>query len=375
MTTISLRAQPVRCCVGACFVALLPVFFAGGCVTTTYHAAELPPEYVARPIERLNKADLSRLTSYSVRSNQIGIGDLLEIGVFSGYGTGKMDPVKVNVGPDGAADVPLIGQVAVKGMTPDEAARTIEQVAKERDVFRTPHVFVRIEEQRKNRIYVSGAVNKQGAIEIPRGNSTLLGAILEAGGLTDDASPDVMIRRPALSANTPDAVRGNPLRLAGDAGSVVLASYDEGPGEQAETFEVNLVSATQEGTGVYYLDDGDVVHVKKRPERKFQVSGLVRSPGEFDMPPNDDVYLVNAIGLAGGLSLSLADSIIISRRVPGKDEPVTIKASHREALMNRGNIRIQENDLILVEDTPATALFQTIEKFFRFSVGSSLALF
>jgi polysaccharide export outer membrane protein len=375
MTTISHRALTVRRCAGGLLVTLVALISAGGCVTTTYRASELPPEYIAKPIDRLNKADLSRLTSYSVRSNQIGIGDLLEIGVFSGYGANKIDPVKVNVAPDGTADVPLIGPVGLSGMTPDEASQAIEVAARQRDVFRTPHVFVRIEEQRKNRIYVSGAVNTQGVVEIPRGNSTLLSAILEAGGLTEDASPDVTIRRPALSQNIPDALRGNPLRLAGSGNSVVLASYDEGPGEQAETIQVDLVSATQEGKGGYYLDDGDVVHVKKRPDRKIQVSGLVKSPGDFEMPPNEDLYLVNAVALAGGTSVQGADSVLVIRRVSGAEEPITIKASIREALKNHGNIRIQENDVVMVEETPVTMAFETLKTFFRFSVGSSLALF
>ncbi len=375
MTTKSHRAPPVWWCIGGLIATFLAVFSAGGCVTATYRATELPSEYIARPIDRLNRADLSRLTSCSVRSNQIGIGDLLLIEVFSGYGINKLEPVKVNVGPDGTANVPLIGSVVVNGLTPDEASRAIEIAGMERQIFRTPHVSVKIEEQRMNKIAVSGAVTTQGVVEVPRGNCTLLNAILAAGGPTEDASARVTIRRPAMSTNAPDALRGNPLRVAGTSNSVVLASYDEAPGEEPETIEINLVTAAREGKGVYYLDDGDVVHVQKQPERKIQVSGLVKSPGDFEMPPNEDVYLVNAIGLAGGMSTPFADSVIVLRRVADSDTPITIKASFREALMNRGNIRIQENDVVIVEETPITMTFEALKSFFRVSVGGSMALF
>jgi polysaccharide biosynthesis/export protein len=375
MTTISHWELPAGRCLGGLVVVFSCLLAGGGCATTTYQATELPPEYVAKANERLDKADLSQLTSHSVRSNQIGIGDLIEVAVYAGYGTGETKPSLVNVTEDGTADVPLIGPVRVVGKVPDEASRAIAVAAQDRDVFRTPHVSVRMEEQRMNRIHVSGAVNTPGVVEIPRGNSNLLSAILAAGDLAENASADVTIRRPALSANTPDALRGNSQRVARSDNAVFLASYEEGLGEQARTWKVDLVSATKEGEGRFYLDDGDVVHVKKRPDREFHVDGLVKSPGVFEMPPNEDVYLINALALAGGSSMQWADSVTILRRVPGAAEPITIRASIREARKNQGNIRIQENDAVTVEETPVTMAFEIVKTFFRFSVGSSLALF
>ncbi len=374
MTTRMHRALPVRRCFGGMLVVLCLVA-AGGCAATTYNATELPVAYAAKPIEKLNTADLSRLASHSIRSNQIGIGDILEVAVFAGYGDEETKPNKVNVAADGTIDVPLIGPVQVDGRTPEEAQFAIADAARQRDVFRTPHVSVRMEEQRVNRITVSGAVNETMTVELPRNNSTLLHAIVAAGGLTDDASTEVTIRRPSLAANTPDALRGNPLRLAGSNSSVVLASYEEEQGDSASTFEVNLVSATEEGDGVYFLDDGDAVHVKKRPERKIRVTGLVKSPGEFDMPVDEDLYLLDALALAGDTSLQTADSVVVSRRLPGTNGRVAIKASVREVKLNEGNILLQANDVVTVETTPVTVAFETLKTFFRFSLGSSLALF
>lgn len=375
MTTRSHRTLPVRRCFGGMLAALACLVAANGCVTPTYQATELPAEIAAKPIDKLNTADLSRLTSFAVRSNQIGIGDLLEVTVYSSYGDGETKPSMVNVAGDGTADVPLIGPVQVDGMTPEEAQFAIGEAARQRDVFRTPYVSVRMEEQRMNKIAVSGAVKEPQIVEIPRGNSTLLNAIVAAGGLTEDASAEVTIRRPVLAANTPDAIRGNPLRLAGGDNSVVLASYEEDGGQRASTYEVNLVSASEDATGVFALDDGDVVHVKKRPDRKIRVGGLVKSPNEYDMPPDEDIYLVDALTMAGDHALQGADSVVVLRRVPGQVEPVTIKASIREAKRNQGNIRLQANDVVIVEETPVTIAYEVVKSFFRFSIGSSLALF
>ncbi len=387
MTTISHRALPVRRCLGGLCVAFVCLVVVSGCATTTYQATDLPPEYVAKANERLDRADLSRLTSISVRSDQIGVGDLLEIAVFSGYGDEQTASSKVNVLADGTANVPPIGSVRVIGMTPGEASRAIEEVARREDVYRTPHVSVRMEEQRTIRVAVSGAVNEPKVVELPQGSSNLLTALVEAGDLAEDASSEVTIRRPALSANTPDVLRGNPLRLADGGNSVVqagfeeglphaaLASFEEGLTDAARTIQVNLVSATKEGNGGYILGDGDLVHVKRRPERKIQVGGLVKAPGEFDLPPNNDLYLITALANAGGTSMQLADRVVVLRRVEGAVEPIIITASVRDIRKNRGNIRLQENDVVSVEETPLTVAFDTLRTFFRFSVGSSLALF
>ena len=377
MTTRSYRMLPVRGCFGGLFAVLLCLVAGNGCVTPTYQATELPPEYAAKPVDKLNRADLSRLTSHSVRSSQIGIGDLLEVAVYSGYGDDRTEPNKVNVAADGTADIPLIGPVQVNGMTPEESQYAIAEAARQRDVIRTPYVSVRVEEQRRVKVAVSGAVIEPSVVELPQGNSTLLNAILAAGGLAEDASPEVTIRRPVLAANAPDALRGNPLRLAGGGDSVVLASYEEETpsGDEATTFEINLVSATEEGTGVHLLADGDVVHVKRRPDRKIRVGGLVKIPGEIDIPPDEDIYLVEALTMAGDHTIQTADSVVVLRRVPGTPEPVTIKASIREAKRNEGNILLQANDVVIVEETPVTIAIETLKTFFRFSVGSSLALF
>ncbi|MDD4789269.1 MAG: SLBB domain-containing protein, partial [Pirellulales bacterium] len=229
---------------------------------------------------------------------------------------------------------------------------------------------------RTNRSILVGAVEKPGVYEIPRGNSTLLAAIMEAGGLSEDASPEVAIRRPALTDSPPDPFRGESLRLAEGGSGVVLASYDENLAEQAQTVQVNLVSATTEGKGGYYLDDGDVVHVKKRPQRTFRVMGLVNAPGELELPPDKDLYLLDALALAGERKMQAADSVLVIRRVEGQEEPIKIAISVNEAQNNgASNLRIQEDDIVVVLETPITMAFETLKTFFRFSVGSSLALF
>ena len=156
---------------------------------------------------------------------------------------------------------------------------------------------------------------------------------------------------------------------------MVLASYDENPAEQAQTVQVNLVSATTEGKGGYYLDDGDVVHVKKRPKRAFRVMGLVNAPGEIELPPDKDVYLLDAPAGrraedAGGRQRA-GDSPRRGQRIRSRsrDQRQRGPEQRRQQSPHPGGRRGGR------QETPITMAFETLKTFFRFSVGSSLALF
>ena len=49
--------------------------------------------------------------------------------------------------------------------------------------------------------------------------------------------------------------------------------------------------------------------------------------------------------------------------------------SIRDAEQRAANIRLAEGDIVTVEQTPVTFVWDTLQKFFRFNVGSSVVLF
>ena len=100
------------------------------------------------------------------------------------------------------------------------------------------------------------------------------------------------------------------------------------------------------------------------------MTGLVEKPGQFLLPMEQDVYLLDAISMAGGKSSVVADKVFVIRRVPDREEPIVIRASISEAKHNGlENLRLAAGDTITIEQTPATAVVDAIEKFFRFSLG------
>jgi polysaccharide export outer membrane protein len=99
--------------------------------------------------------------------------------------------VTAPVRPDGKISVPIIGDVQAGGQTPSEVAETIKKRLSE--FIREPNVAVILTELRSHefltRVRVTGAVRTPRSINHRQG-MTVLDAVLEAGGVTDFASPN-----------------------------------------------------------------------------------------------------------------------------------------------------------------------------------------
>jgi polysaccharide export outer membrane protein len=185
----------------------------------------------------------------------------------------------------------------------------------------------------------------------------LFTALVAAGGLADDASTMVEIRRPGLST-----------------GDATLASYP--PRVPASSMlrsdHVDLLNVDSD-RGNLRLDDGSVVMVVKQPKRTVQVIGLVQQPSEVQMPTDRNMRLLDAIAQAGGLTIQVANKVRIIRHVPGELEPVVIQTSIRDAkLQGDANVLLAAGDVVSVEETPATFTVEMLRSFIRFGFTSSI---
>ena len=118
---------------------------------------------------------------------RIGIGDIVSIDV---WGNPQLS-TEVPVRPDGMISMPLLGDVRAGGLTAEELSASISQgLAKD---IRNPEVVVILSELRSHeflsRIRVTGAVINSISVNHRQG-MTVLDAVLEAGGVTDFASPN-----------------------------------------------------------------------------------------------------------------------------------------------------------------------------------------
>jgi len=360
-------------------LGVLLVGSAGGCAQRVFRARELPPQYLAPARANIEEIDLSGLANYSVTSNTIDLGDVLEVTIVTDYGDQEPMTTPARIRNDGTADIPLIGAVHVAGLELDQAEQAIAAAGVARGIFKKPHVTVIMEKQCVNMITVIGAVEKPGEYKVPRTRCSVLAAIVAAGALSETASGDVEIRRRTARVGFPGASPMNPPRLAHHDGGTELTSYVVPEPNQAggpQIIRINLVKAAAEGDGGPYLGDGDVVMVMKKVPKPVYVRGLVREPGEFELSPNQDLYMLEAIAKAGDCTLPVANKVIIIRRVPGEEEPIVITTGIREAKANgTANVRLMAGDTVSVEETPATIVMRTVTDVLRIGVGSTIPLF
>ena len=363
----------VRAATFGCLLATL-----AGCASQrTFQAAKLPVRYMAPPVENIQQADLSRLGNLATSSEAIDRGDVLSVTIATDYSRLPHVTTPVRVGEDGFAEIPQIGRVSLASLELAEAEAAITAAGVNRQMFRNPRVTVTMQRRRTNRVTVIGAVEKPTVVQLPRGSSTLLAALVAAGGLTSDAGPVVEIRRAPMRDASPDSTDRQTPRVA-DRG-MQLTAY-ETPGEASPTgariIQVNLTEASQAEEMNHGLLDGDVVMVARRTPKPIHVIGLVRKPDKYELPPNQEIRVLDALAMAGDRTIQAADKVLIIRQLEGQQQPIRIEVSVRDAKTSgAANLRLAAGDIVSVEETPATMILSTLNQVVRVAVGGSVAVF
>jgi polysaccharide export outer membrane protein len=254
-----------------------------------------------------------------------------------------------------------------------EVAQAEQLIAAEsirRGKFVSPTVTLDLTQRRTNKVAVLGAVTKPNTYELPITSSDLLGAIIQAGGLSGDAGTIIEIRHPPGFVEVPVADNGNgySTEFAGMRGNRRLVRTPP------RTVQVDLTQAADSDFGDFSLADGATVMVMKRDRRFIHVMGLVHRPNQYEIPDDlPEPRLLDALAMAGGKTLPVADKVYIIRHLPHLPEPVVIQASVRAAKNDTtSNIEIAPGDVISIEETPATLIVGTIRDFIR--VGASIPL-
>ncbi len=349
--------------------ALLAIAFLGsGCKSGIYQAANLPAVLSAPTVLDLETINLSGLASSSVSVDVIQPGDVLDVSIVNDFSKLTTATTPIRVADDGTLAVPLVGNVRVGGLDLRRAEQTINSESILRGYFRTPCITLTMKKYFVSKVAVVGAVKKPGSYELPRGSSSLMAALVAAEGLSKEAGPIVEIRH-TDSRQTAAADPGN---------GAVAASYQQPIGANAAQpaiTTVDLTAASAGGTPLPELHDGDVVNVMKRTLKPVRVIGLVTKQGEYVYPTNQEIRVLDALALAGGVSNPVAEEIIVIRRMPNAPEPVRIAVSLQAAKNGRDNIPLAPGDTVSVERTPMTVLISTIQSFIHFSFGSSIKTF
>jgi protein involved in polysaccharide export with SLBB domain len=120
------------------------------------------------------------------------------------------------------------------------------------------------------------------------------------------------------------------------------------------------------------LHEGDSVIVERLVMPIFTVVGLVNRAGNFEYPPDVNYNLVQALGFANGLNLSLDPRYVTVYRLKqdGSIARASFKLKDNSRLTLDLAIPILPGDIIAVEHTPRTRTTQFLNNVFRVSIGT-----
>jgi polysaccharide export outer membrane protein len=169
------------------------------------------------------------------------------------------------IGPDGRVSLPLIGDVALGGLTVREVSETVTELLA-RDYLVDPKVDVQITEYKSRWVMVTGEVGKPGRVFL-RGGATLKDALADADGLTMNAGDEIIISR--------DAPEGD---------GKIQIEVERPAFERAEANPP--------------LKTADIVNVPARPY--VYVQGEVRMASK--VPLERGMTLMKALAMVGGLT-------------------------------------------------------------------------
>jgi polysaccharide export outer membrane protein len=194
----------------------------------------------------------------------IGAGDTLRISAFR-Y---PELTTEARVSEEGQVSMPLIGAVALQGLTPQNAAALIAERLKRGNYLLNPEINVAVLQARSRQVSVLGHVTRPGRYTLEGASAKLSDVMAMAGGLVPTASDILVVKR---------VRQGRVESIHVDLGAIIRGSA------QAEDLE---------------LAAGDSVFVPKAPV--VYVYGEVARGGSYRLEPG--MTVMQAISLAGGVT-------------------------------------------------------------------------
>lgn len=119
----------------------------------------------------------------------LGGGDSVSINV---YGQPDLSTNARISQDDGTIAFPLIGEVAISGLSPEAAGQKLAKLLKEGGFLKNPQVALTVQEFQSQKIPIMGQVNAPGEYAL-RGESRVVDLISQAGGLRADAADIIIV--------------------------------------------------------------------------------------------------------------------------------------------------------------------------------------
>jgi polysaccharide export outer membrane protein len=297
----------------------------------------------------------------------LGPGDVLEISVTP---VAEVQNYAARISGDGMISLPLVGSMQAGGMSEPTLREEIHRRYLETYV-RNPQVKVFVREYQSRLVAVAGAVARPGAYSLTKGNETLLDILSQAGGLSRDAAPRILLF--PVEAYNPDA----PVKVAASA-SVPLGGGMISPAVmRAEPLVISLETLARGGVQPHLslpVRPGDVIMAPANGE--VLVDGWVEKPGAYKI--TSGLTIRGAIAAAGGLSFAADPSSIRITRRDRQGERISLLVDLEKIKQGQSSdITVQEGDVIEIASSTPKLVPYGVYSFFTgvFRLGASVPLY
>jgi polysaccharide export outer membrane protein len=220
----------------------------------------------------------------------VGPRDVLEVSVLED----KTISGRVTVNEEGLIALNVLEKVQVAGLTPSQIEARLKSLLEANFLARAT-VSVQVVEFASKPISVLGAVVRPGLISAS-GNTTLLQAITQAGGLAPNHGKDLFVLRTGQNGLTEQ----------------VSVSIDELLNNGNPDYNIPLAP-------------NDLVNVPIDAPLTIYVAGEVMKPGKVQFRSSQTPTLLQAIADAGGTTDRAARKALVTRVVNGKSSTITVQ--------------------------------------------------
>jgi len=268
----------------------------------------------------MGASQVSTNTSADLPIERIGNDDLIGITVYDSPELTRT----VRVDSNGEIRLPMLQKhIDAKGLFPTDLEKSIASSLIEEHVLVDPVVSVTVVEYRSRPISVVGAVRSPITFQAA-GSMTLLDAISQAGGLTAEAGPEILVSQKLVDSDPKDAPLVRRIPVSG------------------------LINAADPALNLI-LQGGEVVRV---PEAgKFYVLGNVRKPGAFPMTDGSESTVLKALALAEGQDHFTANIAYIYRPEAGTNGRHEIPVELKKIMDRKApDVALLPNDILYVPE-------------------------
>jgi len=225
---------------------------------------------------------------------------------------------RVTVSEDGFVALNVVGKVQVAGLTSTQIEAKLKALL-EADILTKATISVQVVEFASKPISVVGAVVRPGRIGAT-GNTTLIQAITQAGGLAAGHGKELYVLRTGRN--------GLSEQVAIDIEQLMVQGKPE----------LNIP-----------LAPNDLVNVPVDTPIAIYVMGEVMRPGKVDFRSSQTPTLLQAIAAAGGPTDRASRRVVVKRLVNGAEQ--TLKLNYRDILNGKRKDEIlRDNDTVYLEE-------------------------